>query len=55
MKTVALDALSRVMGMNKCSEMKKRGKLVAVKPAPHTEVLLSSIPLLYRRKLTDAR
>lgn len=55
METVTLNALLQVMDRKTFRELKIRGKLVITKPAPYTEILLSSIPCRYRHKLTEAR
>lgn len=55
METVTLNTLLRVMDMKMFHKLKLRGKLVITKPAPYTEILLSSIPNHHRRKLTDVR
>lgn len=55
METVTLNTLLQVMDMKTFHKLKNRGKLVITKPAPCTEILLSSIPSCYLRKLTDVR
>lgn len=55
MKTVTLNALLEVMDMKKFHELKNRGRLFITRPAPYMEVLLSSIPIRYRHKLTGVR
>lgn len=55
MKTVSPETLLRVMDREKYEELRKRGKLAITKRAPDTEILLSSIPIRYRHKLTAAR
>ena len=55
METVTLNALLQVMDMETFSKLKNRGKLTIIKPAPYTEILFSSIPEHYRRKLIDVR
>lgn len=54
MKTISLEALLRVMDREKYEELRKRGRLVVTRHAPDTEILLSSIPIQYRHKLTAA-
>lgn len=53
METVTLNALLQVMDMETFHKLKNRGKLTIIKPAPYTEILLSSIPDSYRHRLTD--
>lgn len=55
METVTLNALLRVMDKKTFRELKIRGKLIIIKPAPYTEILFSSIPYRYRHKLTEVR
>ena len=55
METVTLNALSQVMDKETFHELKIRGKLVITKPAPYTEILLSSIPCRHRHQLTEVR
>lgn len=52
MKTVTVNIILGVMDRKTFQELKLRGKLVVTRPAPYTEVLLSSIPDCYRHKLT---
>ena len=53
MDTITLNTLLRVMDMQTFRELKNRGKLVITKPAPYTEIQLSSIPNRHLHKLTD--
>lgn len=55
MKTIALKEVLSVMSKEKFNELKHRGKLVIAKPAPNTEIAYNSIPVGYRRKLSDVR
>lgn len=55
METVTLNTLLQVMDMETFNRLRNRGKLTITKPAPYTEILLSSIPNRHRRKLTDVR
>lgn len=55
METVTLSTLLRVMDMRTFRELKNRGKLVITRPAPYTEILLSSIPNRHRHKLIGVR
>lgn len=55
METVTLNALLQVMDKKTFSKLKLRGRLVITKPAPYTEILLSSIPCRYRRQLAEVR
>lgn len=55
METITVNKILSVMSKEKFNELKLRGKLIIVKPAPNTEILYYSIPVVYRRKLNDAR
>lgn len=55
METVTVNTLLRVMDMETFRRLKYRGKLIITKPAPYTEVRVSSIPNRYRCKLTGVR